>query len=214
MPSSDTAPWPTATSFPSMPDGTKPKGRRKAQPTVASLKAVGKMRPARGEIIIATESKRLGSGVQLWEWKDPEVGRAQPRTLPETHRCARGDRSLCQPCGEMQHAAGCARYAKANVAGKLYGGHDAKAWLRSARARVKRRYDACRVTDLCTCCGEYPSVEGGTVCGSCRNARRTAEREHYVARSAAGFCGRCVEAAFDGASLARFAHNRLAPPED
>ena len=114
MSSSDTAPWPAATSFPSMPDGTKPKGRRKAQSMIAPLKAVGKMRPARGEIIIATGSERLDS---------------------------------------------------------------------------------------------RSSSGGGKPCGSCRDARRTAEREHYVARSAAGFCGRCGESAFDDASLPRFAHN-------
>ena len=50
-------------------DGTKPKGRRKARPTIASLKAVEKMRPARDEIIIATGVKRRGSGVQLWGWR-------------------------------------------------------------------------------------------------------------------------------------------------
>ena len=61
MPSSGTAPWPA--------DGTKPKGRRKARPTIASLKAVEKMRPARDEIIIATGIERRGSGVQLWGWR-------------------------------------------------------------------------------------------------------------------------------------------------
>ena len=50
-------------------DGTRPKGRRKARPTIASLKAVEKMRPARDEIIIATGIERRGSGVQLWGWR-------------------------------------------------------------------------------------------------------------------------------------------------
>ena len=50
-------------------DGTRPKGRRKAWPTVASLKAAEKMRPARDEIIIATGIKLRGSGVQLWGWR-------------------------------------------------------------------------------------------------------------------------------------------------
>ena len=50
-------------------DGTKPRGRRKARPTIASLKAVEKMRPARDEIIIATGIKLRGSGVQLWGWR-------------------------------------------------------------------------------------------------------------------------------------------------
>ena len=43
-------------------DGTRPKGRRKARPTIVSLKAVEKMRPARDEIIIATGIERRGSG--------------------------------------------------------------------------------------------------------------------------------------------------------
>ena len=47
-------------------DGTRPKGRRKARPTTASLKALEKMRPARNEIVIATGVRLRGSGVQLW----------------------------------------------------------------------------------------------------------------------------------------------------
>ena len=50
-------------------DGTRPKGRRKARLTIASLKAVEKMRPARDEIIIATGIKLRDSGVQLWGWR-------------------------------------------------------------------------------------------------------------------------------------------------
>ena len=50
-------------------DGTRPKGRHKARPTIASLKAVEKMRPARDEIIIATGIERRSSGVQFWGWR-------------------------------------------------------------------------------------------------------------------------------------------------
>ena len=41
------------------------KGRRKAKRTIASLKAVRDLRPARTEIIICT-GLRIGGGVQIW----------------------------------------------------------------------------------------------------------------------------------------------------
>ena len=41
------------------------KGRRKAKRTIASLKAVKKLRPARTEIIICT-GLRIRGGIQLW----------------------------------------------------------------------------------------------------------------------------------------------------
>ena len=47
-------------------DGTKPKGRRRPRPTIASLQEVENIRPARGEIIIATGIKLRNCGVQLW----------------------------------------------------------------------------------------------------------------------------------------------------
>ena len=50
-------------------DGTKPKGRRRPRPAVASLKAVEKLRPERDEIIIATGIKLRNCGVQLWGWR-------------------------------------------------------------------------------------------------------------------------------------------------
>ena len=50
-------------------DGTKPKGRRRPRPTVASLKAVEKLRPERDEIIIATGIKLRNCGVQFWGWR-------------------------------------------------------------------------------------------------------------------------------------------------
>ena len=50
-------------------DGTRPKGRRKAQPAIVLLKTIEKMRPARDEIIVATGTRRRGSGVQFWGWR-------------------------------------------------------------------------------------------------------------------------------------------------
>ena len=49
--------------------GSRPKGRRKPRPTIVSLKAVEKLRPARDEIIIATGIKLRNCGVQLWGWR-------------------------------------------------------------------------------------------------------------------------------------------------
>ena len=48
---------------------TKPKDRRKARGTIAPLKAVERLRPARDEIIIATGVKLRHCGVQLWGWR-------------------------------------------------------------------------------------------------------------------------------------------------
>ena len=50
-------------------NGARPKGTRRPRPTVASLKAVERMRPARDEIIIATGIKLRNCGVQLWGWR-------------------------------------------------------------------------------------------------------------------------------------------------
>ena len=50
-------------------NGVRPKGRRKPRPTIASLKAVEKLRPARDEIIIATGIKLRDCGVQLWGYR-------------------------------------------------------------------------------------------------------------------------------------------------
>ena len=50
-------------------NGARPKGTRRPRSTVASLKAVERMRPARDEIIIATGIKLRNCGVQLWGWR-------------------------------------------------------------------------------------------------------------------------------------------------
>ena len=47
-------------------DGSRPKGRRRAQARILPLKAVEQLRPARDEIIIATGITRRNCGVQLW----------------------------------------------------------------------------------------------------------------------------------------------------
>ena len=50
-------------------NGAKAKGRCGPRPTVASLKQVKNMRPARDEVIIATGIKLRDCGVQLWGWR-------------------------------------------------------------------------------------------------------------------------------------------------
>jgi len=50
-------------------NGLRPKGRRKPRPTIVSLKAVEKLRPARDEIIIATGIKLRNCGVQYWGYR-------------------------------------------------------------------------------------------------------------------------------------------------
>ena len=110
------------------------------------------------------------------------------------------ERSLCVSCGERGRAAERARYVRRKAEGMTYGGRDPQARRRMARERNKKRRRERREAGLCTGCGEFPPVEGGAVCGSCREARRAEEREFYAKRRAAGLCGRCGGAVFAGAS--------------
>ena len=54
-------------------EGVKPKSRRWPQPTVALLKQVESLRPARDEFIIATGIKLRHYSVQLWGWRAMEI---------------------------------------------------------------------------------------------------------------------------------------------
>ena len=47
-------------------DAAPAKGRRKAKRTIATVKAVKEMRPARTEIIVCTGLRIKGSGIQYW----------------------------------------------------------------------------------------------------------------------------------------------------
>ena len=109
-------------------------------------------------------------------------------------------RASCEPCLEKRRTADRARYAAGKAAGKPYGGADAEAKRRSARAASKRRQEARREAGLCIRCGQHPPVEGRTICTPCRDRCRAAEQRQYAERRAAGRCTRCGEAAFDGAS--------------
>ena len=149
-------------------------------------------------------------------YKNPEKARAYER---ERHpkraaeRLAQGlcprcgeappapDRSVCAPCREKQRAGERARYARGKAAGKPYGGREPESRRRAARERIKLRRLKRSEEGLCTRCGDRPPAGGGAVCEPCREARRTAERELYAARRAAGLCGRCGEPTFKSASL-------------
>ncbi len=100
-------------------------------------------------------------------------------------------RKVCKSCREKGRAAERARYAKGKAEGRPYGGRNPEHRRRMARERNRRRRRERRDAGLCTHCGESPTTCGGAVCGTCREARRTAERGLYATRRAKGLCGRC-----------------------
>ena len=145
--------------------------------------------------------------------RDPEKARASERQRSRrriAERIARGfctkcgrepaapARRLCEPCAGKRREADRARYGAARAAGKLYGGRDPDAKRRSARAGSRKRDSARRDAGLCTRCGRHPPVEGGTICGPCREARQATKREQYAARRAAGLCVQCGGTVLDG----------------
>ena len=106
-------------------------------------------------------------------------------------------RASCEPCLEQRRAADRASYAAGKAAGMLYGGANADAKRRGARAQSRKRQKVRRQAGLCIRCGRHPPVEGGTTCGPCRDKRQAAERQQYDQRRAAGLCTRCGGPAFD-----------------
>ena len=120
----------------------------------------------------------------------PECGEAPPE--PE--------RTVCAPCGEKRRAKARDRYARGKAAGKLYGGRKVETRRRIGRERSAKRLAARLAAGLCTSCGKRPSVEDGTTCEPCREARRAFERERYAERRAAGLCGSCGGPTLDGGS--------------
>ena len=148
-------------------------------------------------------------------YKDPEEGRrkererhrrraAERRALGMCPKCGKHPpapgRSMCESCLEKGRKAERARYARGKAGGTPYGGRDPESRRRMARERSKRRRRERVEAGLCTACGERPPVEGGTVCETCREARRAEERKLYAARRAKGLCGRCGRPTFAGAA--------------
>ncbi len=120
---------------------------------------------------------------------------AERRAAGICTRCAKApaapERTACAACLEKRRAADRARYAAGKAAGLKYGGSNAEAKRRSARAKSKRRQKARREAGLCIRCGKRPPVEGGTTCTPCRETRQAAERRQYSERRAAGLCTAC-----------------------
>ena len=110
------------------------------------------------------------------------------------------DRASCDPCLEKRRAWDRAKYAAGKAAGKPYGGANAEAKRRAARARSKRLKKAWREAGLCIRCGKPPAVEGASICTPCQEKRRVKERRKYAERRAAGLCTNCGTPAFAGQS--------------
>ena len=109
-------------------------------------------------------------------------------------------RASCESCLATRREADWASYAAGKAAGMLYGGGNADAKRRSARAQSRKRPKARREAGQCIRCGQHPPVEGGTTCAPCRDRRQAAERQQYVERRAAGLCTRCGGPVLDGLS--------------
>ena len=101
------------------------------------------------------------------------------------------DRASCESCLATRREADRTSYAAGKAAGMLYGGANADAKRRSARAQSRKRQKAQREAALCIRCGQHPPVEGGTTCGPCRDRRQAAERQQYAERRARGLCTTC-----------------------
>ncbi len=108
--------------------------------------------------------------------------------------------SSCEPCLEKRRASDRARYAAGKAQGLKYGGANAAAKRRAARAKSKRNQKARKEAGLCIRCGKQSPVEGGTTCTPCREKRQAAERRQYQERRAQGLCTRCGTPVLDGLS--------------
>ena len=111
------------------------------------------------------------------------------------------ERRLCADCGECHRRRDRERYTRARDAGKPYGGKPVANKRRHARRRTRQRRHARRAAGLCIRCGRSRPVDGASSCGTCLEARRSADRQTYAARRAAGLCTRCGTPAFEGALL-------------
>ncbi len=155
----------------------------------ARLRAEGKPRrdPVKARMYRRERSRRETAARQA-EGLCTKCGKEPPVT----------GRSSCEPCLEKRREAGRVRYAAGKAAGKPYGGANADAKRRTARAASRKRQKERQQAGLCIRCGKRPPVEGGTACTPCRERRQQAERRRYAERKAAGCCTRCGRPAFDG----------------
>ena len=162
--------------------GCAEKGNRASRARDARLRAAGLPRrdPDKARAFQRKHARRLA---------------AERRAAGRCVRCGKApaapERTACEGCLEKRRAADRARYAAGKAAGKLYGGANAAAKRRAARAKSKRCQKARREAGLCIRCGKRPPVEGGTTCAPCREKRQAAEKRQYDRRRAAGCCTRC-----------------------
>ena len=176
--------------------------RRVCEPCAARRNRAGRARDAR----LRAEGKPR---------RDPVKSRAHERERNRRERERRSalglctacgaapaapDRVRCEPCLEKRRAADRAKYADGRAAGLPYGGANAGAKRKSARARSKRRQKARIAAGLCIRCGNNPPVDGGITCLTCRDKRQAAERQKYEQRRVAGLCTRCGRPAINGLS--------------
>ena len=141
-------------------------------------------------------------------YRDPEIGRqrgrerfrrrvAERRARNLCPRCGKipptPGLSVCEPCGEKRRIAGRARDARLRAAGKKRRDPE--------RARQYRREHRRRLTEerlargLCPRCGKQPPAPERSLCGSCGEKRREADRARYAKAKARGalYGGRGVE---------------------
>ena len=128
--------------------------------------------------------------------RNPAKARAAERKRSRRETAKRIAQGLCTRCGKAPAApdrASCESClaTRREAAGMLYGGANADAKRRSARAQSRKRQKARREAALCIRCGQHPPVEGGTTCGPCRDRRQAAERQQYAERRARGLCTTC-----------------------
>ena len=138
--------------------------------------------------------------------RDPDKAHAAERKRSHCETAKRIAQGLCTRCGKAPAApsrASCesclatrreadrTSYAAGKAAGLLYGGANADAKRRSARAQSMKRQKARREAGLCIRCGQHPPAEGGVTCAPCRDRCQAAERQQYAERRATGLCARC-----------------------
>ncbi len=184
-------------------------GKRKPEPARTLCASCGEKRNRASR---ARDARLRTAGLPR---RDPDKARAQERDRSRREaemrrdaglciRCgkqpAADGRASCEPCLEKRRAADRAKYAAGKAAGLKYGGADAEAKRRAARAKSKRRQKARIKTGLCIRCGRQPPAGGGTTCQPCRDRRQAAERRQYRDRRRAGLCTRCGAAVHDGLS--------------
>lgn len=161
----------------------------------------------------ARAAKRRKAGIK--RIRHPEARKAEFRRARERadQRVARGlcarcgrnphetDRRLCGDCAQRRRAAERARYRKAKLAGRKYGGKSVSARRSQGRRRSRQRRQIRRDASLCVRCGRQSPVDGGASCEQCLATRRAADQATYRTRREAGLCVRCGITTFQGEAL-------------